>query len=272
MGKFDGILFCTDLDGTLFKDDKTISEENIKAIEYFKSEGGIFTFITGRMPFFASEVYNVVKPNTYIGCINGGGLYDYVKGDYIWKNVLPKEALELVECIDKKFANVGIQVNTFYKVYFSKENETMVKFRQITGIPNLVKHYNDVTEEMAKILFGSENEDELLAVRDILLSHPLAYKFDFVRSEKTLFEILPKGIKKGAALSKMCEVLGVNPAKTVAIGDYNNDISMFKVAKVGIAVANACEEAKSAADYITVSNEENAIAKVVFDLENGKFL
>ena len=44
MGKFDGILICTDLDGTLYKNDKTISEENKEAIEYFKREGGYFTF------------------------------------------------------------------------------------------------------------------------------------------------------------------------------------------------------------------------------------
>lgn len=66
--------------------------------------------------------------------------------------------------------------------------------------------------------------------------------------------------------------MNLDPEKTVAIGDYNNDISMFKAAKVGIAVANACEEAKAAADFVTVSNEESAIARVIYDLENGKYL
>ena len=50
MKKFEGILLCTDLDGTLYRNDKSISPENRKAIEYFKREGGCFTFITGRMP------------------------------------------------------------------------------------------------------------------------------------------------------------------------------------------------------------------------------
>lgn len=74
MDRFDGILLCTDLDGTLFNNDRTVSEENIKAIEFFKSKGGRFSFITGRMPFFAVDVYNTVRPNAPIGCINGGGL------------------------------------------------------------------------------------------------------------------------------------------------------------------------------------------------------
>ena len=61
MKKFDGIMICTDLDGTLLQSDKTISEENTRAIEYFKSEGGRFTFITGRMHYFANEMYNAIK-------------------------------------------------------------------------------------------------------------------------------------------------------------------------------------------------------------------
>ena len=71
MGKFDGILICTDLDGTLYRNDKTISKENKEAIEYFKREGGWFTFITGRMPYYSQQAYNAAKPNVPFGCING---------------------------------------------------------------------------------------------------------------------------------------------------------------------------------------------------------
>ncbi|MBQ6848304.1 MAG: HAD hydrolase family protein, partial [Clostridia bacterium] len=47
---------------------------------------------------------------------------------------------------------------------------------------------------------------------------------------------------------------------------------MFDTAKIGIAVSNACKEALAAADYITVSNEENALAKVIYDLQVGKYV
>lgn len=72
MGRFDGILICTDLDGTLLNSDRRISKENLEAIEYFKQEGGIFTFVTGRMPFFVSDMYEAVQPNAPFGCVNGG--------------------------------------------------------------------------------------------------------------------------------------------------------------------------------------------------------
>ncbi len=271
MSKFNGVLICTDLDGTLLRNDNTISNENLNAIEYFKQEGGIFTFVTGRMPFFCSEIYNIVKPNAPFGCVNGGGLYDYHKQEYIWTSVMPDNVVELIRCIDEKFNDIGIQVNTFHQTYFCKENQTMENFRKVTNLPNIVCRYNEVKDPIAKIIFGSENDEVILHIKETLTAHPLADWFDFIRSEKTLIEILPKDIGKGTAVKKLVRYLDIDINKTIAIGDYNNDISMFNTAKIGIAVSNACKDALHAANYITVSNEENALAKVIYDLQDGKY-
>lgn len=268
MGKFSGMLICTDLDGTLLKNDKSISKENIDAIEYFKSEGGYFTFITGRMPSFVLDFYNLLKPNTYVGCANGSALYDFENKKYVWTAKMKDGAKELTRLIDKKFPKVGIQVNTYYKVYFSKDNQTMKYFRKVTNAENLKMHYDDVCEPLAKVIFGTDDEVEIKEIEKTLTNHPLAKNFGFIRSEKSLFEILPKGIGKGSTLKKLAEMLDIK--NTVAIGDYNNDISMFETAKIGVAVSNACDDAKAKADFITVSNEENAVAKVIFDLEKEK--
>ena len=269
MGKFDGILICTDLDGTILKNDKTISPENLNAIEYFKSEGGYFTFITGRMPYYAIDMYNLIKPNAPIGCVNGGGVYDYNEQKYIWTSTMPSGVNKLIEMIDRELPSVGINVSTFYKTYFAKDNAAMQRFRAAAKLPNLVKHYTEVDEPIGKIIFATNIEEEIQAVHKMLLSHPDADKFDFIRSERSLFEILPKGISKGIAIKKLAEYLNIDISKTVAIGDYDNDISMFSAAGIGIAVSNACENAIRAADYVTVSNEEHAIAKVISDIENG---
>jgi len=269
MGRFDGYLICTDLDGTLYKNDKTISRENKEAIAYFKKEGGYFTFITGRMPYYSLDAYNAVEPNVAFGCVNGGALYDGEKKEYIWTNEMPPSVLELVKYIDEQLATMGIQVCVFNRTYFIKENETMKKFRETTKVPNCVRHYSEVKEPIAKILFGSSLNEDILALERILKSHPLADSFEFVRSSNTLFEILPKGVNKGWALSKLARHLNVEPKKTIAVGDYNNDIGMFKAAGLGIAVSNACKEALDAADLVTVSNEEHAIARVIYDLESG---
>ena len=65
--------------------------------------------------------------------------------------------------------------------------------------------------------------------------------------------------------------MNIDIKNTVAIGDYNNDIGMFRAARFGIAVSNACPEALAVADFVTVSNEEHAIAQVIYDIEGGKY-
>lgn len=267
MGKFDDILLCSDLDGTLLNSKHIISDENKKAIEYFKSEGGIFTFVTGRMPFFVTEIYNRVQPNAPFGCVNGGGLYDGLAQKYVWTAEMDGDVFELVRTVDEKLPNVGIQVNTYDKVYFCKDNDVMVNFRKVTKLRKTVRDYNEIDEPIAKIVFGSDSDDEIEELERLLKGNAISQRFDFIRSEKTLYEILPKGTGKGNAVTNLVKLLEIDLNKTIAIGDYDNDISMFKAAGVGIAVANACDNALATADCVTVSNDENAVAEVIYNLE-----
>lgn len=264
-------MLCTDLDGTLLQSDHTVSRDNLDAISYFQREGGLFTFVTGRMPYFAEDVYETVTPNAPVACCNGGVIYDFRTREYVWKMELSKKARELVMQVIRQVEGVGLQINTFERVYFCQENSAMEWFRDITGMPNLVRDYDAVSEPIAKIVFGDEDEDHINAVMRILNSHPLAEQFDFIRSEYRLYEILPKGVSKGKGLEKLAEHLNVDMRKTIAVGDYNNDVPMIRAAGVGIAVANAVDEAKASADHITVSNDEHAIARIISDLEKGAF-
>lgn len=268
MGKFDGILICTDLDGTLLRRNKSVSEENLKAIEYFKSEGGLFTFVTGRVPDIVYEIYNSVKPNIPFGCINGGGIFDGEKNEYIWKMGADESIINLVETVDINIPDAAILVHTFDKTYFCKENDITEWYIKIVKPTYYSKHYREVNEEVAKVVFGFNNEEICIKLEKILKDHPSADKFDFVRSEKRLYEVLPKGSGKGRSIEKLAEIYSIK--NTVAIGDFYNDIPMFESAKVAVAVSNACDEAKRRADYVTVSNEEDAIAQVIYDIENGK--
>ena len=270
MKTFEGILICTDLDGTILRNDKSISRENSEAIEYFKSNGGRFTFVTGRMPYFSQKAREMINPNAPIGCINGGGVYDYEKEEYVFAEIMSREALDLVEYAEKNIDDIGISVYTFDRIYFSAENSAMKEFRTVTGVENAVMHYRDINVPLAKIVFGDKNLENKAKLEKLLSSHPLAEKFELISSEKTLFEILPKGVNKGSVLPKLCYNLGIDIRKTIAVGDYDNDIPMIRAAGLGVAVANACDEAKAAADLITVSNEEHAIAKIICDLESGK--
>ena len=118
-------------------------------------------------------------------------------------------------------------------------------------------------------MFADEpkNIDELAKV---LAGHPMAENFNILRSDEIYYEILPKNSNKGNLLIKLAEILGVDIKNTIAIGDNDNDIAMLETAGVGYAVSNASQGAKEAADIITVSNEEHAIAKIIEDLDKRR--
>ena len=146
----------------------------------------------------------------------------------------------------------------------------MDNFLAVTGIDRVECHYEDVAEPTLKVVFGHDDAEQITALARFLSSHPKAHLFDFIRSERTLYEILPKGASKGTALRKMTELFGIDISKTIAVGDYNNDISMLETAGAGFAVANAVPEVKAVADYTTVSNNDGAISAIVDMLDCGK--
>lgn len=272
MGKFDGILICTDLDGTLLKNDKTISKENRDAIEYFKREGGYFTFVTGRMPYTSRLLYEMVKPNAPVGCINGGGIYDFEKGEYLWSLTLSDGAAELVDAVTDCVPSCGVLLNSLEGLYCCRENEITEMRCKITGVSAAFAEYGAIASPMGKVVFCEDGEENILKIAEMLKNHPRADEFDFIRSERMLYEILPKGSSKGDLLPHLAEILGVDMAKTIAVGDYYNDVSMIRDAGVGVAVANAVDEAKIVADRITVSNEESAIAKIISEVDSGEIV
>lgn len=268
MKKFEKILIATDLDGTLLRKDKSISDENLRAIEYFKENGGIFTFITGRIPPGAKMVYEKIKPNAPFGCMNGGGIYDYIKKEMIWSMPIDLSALELVKYVEENLPEMGIKLAATEKTYCHKRNDYTERHRREEGLEELLIHYNDVTDTVAKILFADKPENiDVLA--KMLVKHPKAKDFNILRSDEIYYEILPKNSSKGNLLRKLAEILKVDMKNTIAIGDNDNDISMLETAGTGYAVSNASQGAKEAADIITVSNEEHAIAKIIEELDKS---
>lgn len=263
MKKFEGILFATDLDGTLLCDDKSISEENKRAIEYFIAEGGMFTFITGRIPTATESILNKVKTNIPIGCSNGGAVYDYMNKKILWSVALDKSVMEMIEFVDENLPSMGIEVLSHENIYFYKKSRATEKHRIDEKLPDLA--YSDMKsdEKIAKILFAGE-ENEIAELAKMLKTHPRAEEFEFVRSDPNYYEILPKGISKADALKKLAQLCGAK--KTIAAGDNENDAKMLKEATVSFAVANASPEAKAAARYMTVSNEEDAIARIIEEI------
>ncbi|MGN0106470.1 MAG: Cof-type HAD-IIB family hydrolase [Hominilimicola sp.] len=269
MGKFDGILLCTDLDDTLLTTDKRVSEENSRAIEYFKSEGGLFTFVTGRVPMGARLMLEYVHPNAPMVCFNGAAIYDFKDDKMLWSRSLDDKAIEVVEYIDNLFDFVGIEVCTDDKIYFCRVNRVLEEHQTLERLPDNFLDYHDIPETWKKVLFMAES-DELGLIKDAIASSPFADKYTFVQSSPWYYELLPKNASKGEGLMHLADLLSIDRSRTIGVGDNENDLTMIKMAGKGIAVSNAIDAVKQAADYITVDNNSNAIAAVIKAIENGE--
>ena len=95
------------------------------------------------------------------------------------------------------------------------------------------------------------------------LSVELQGQLSVYRSEPFFLELVPQGIDKAQSLSVLLNKLNMNREEMVAVGDGYNDLSMIQFAGLGVAMGNAQEPVKKAADYITLSNEEDGVAAVV---------
>lgn len=269
MGKFDGMLLCTDLDDTLLTTDKKISDENRKAIEYFKSEGGLFTFATGRVPVGAKLMLKYVEPNAPMVCFNGAGIYDFKKEALLWSRSLDADAAAAVEYMDKMFDFIGIEVCTAEKIYFCKVNRVVEEHKILESLPENDLDYREIKEDWKKILFMVE-ADEIQRVREAVAASPFADKYTFVQSSPWYYELLPKGSSKGEGLLALADLMGVDRKNTIGIGDNENDLMLVKMAGRGVAVANAVDEIKEAADFVTADNNSHAVAAVIYALERGE--
>lgn len=269
MGVFDGILLCTDLDGTLFTNDKRVSEGNSRAIEHFKAEGGKFAFATGRVPRGAALAAEYAKPNTPIICYNGAGIFDYSDSRLLWHRTLDYSVFDAVDMVCERLPQVGLEICTTKSIFYSRENNVTRESRDMQNFDDNPIEYRDITEEIIKIVFMMEQQ-YIPDIRRILAESEYADKYTFSQSSDKYYEILPKGATKGQAVLELARMLGIDGAGVVAMGDNENDIDMIRRAGVGIAVSNASKEVLSAADYITVDNEHNAVAAVIEALEMGK--
>ena len=89
-----------------------------------------------------------------------------------------------------------------------------------------------------------------------------------VQTAAFYLEVIPRTINKGQGILDICRALGITKEEVIAFGDSHNDIPMLKTAGMGVAMGNAHPDVKAAADYITLSNNEDGIAAALDTLMN----
>ena len=157
-----------------------------------------------------------------------------------------------------------MQVGIFTKdvLYNNEEvvNDGFRKDQDIMKLPRLkFKDFDDIEEKVARINFMG-NQDELDKFYEEN-KEVLEKDYMTMRNETYSLEVLKKSSGKANSLEKLCEYLNIDLANVAYFGDGANDVEAIKLAGLGIAMGNAKEETKEAADYVTSTNDEAGLAE-----------
>lgn len=267
MRKMKKVLF-TDLDGTLLKNDKSISGKNKAAIREMQKAGHQLVISTGRTPESALDAIkelNLTGSGCYLSACNGAVLYDCSRQCISKEYTLP---LEQVRYLFSEGARYGIHVHSYADGYVISEREDpeTLQYERATGRPYRICEdvFSVIKKEPNKVLLISlDDRERLLEFQRDHLDWEKDRCSSFFSCREYL-EYCPKDINKGSSLMEICRILNVDPGSVFAAGDSENDCFMLRAAGMGIAVKNAAPEVKAASDFITENdNEHDAVAEII---------
>ena len=116
---------------------------------------------------------------------------------------------------------------------------------------------------MPKFILLGNGDDAYLADVEQKMKDKFQENLSISRSEAFFLEVMAKGIDKAKSLERLLEIKNATKEEMIACGDGYNDLSMISFAGLGVAMGNAVDGVKNVADYVTLSNDEDGVAKVV---------
>ncbi len=250
MGKYTGILLMSDFDGTLYADG-SVSRENCEAIRHFQAEGGLFSLCSGRPPKWLSQWADCFVPNTWSVMLNGTLFCDMSAGVTAFDKTLGGDVIDFANEI--RLACPKLDFIRFH------DRDTHMDMPPDAPIVS-----SSLPSPLYKLIFHAPAE--LSDGYTDYIKKAAEGRYLVARSWINGIELQIKGSGKGDAVGKFKALLGERAATVVAVGDYENDIDMIRAADIGYAVENALPSVKAAADRVTVSCRDSAIAKIIGEL------
>ncbi|MBZ4488256.1 Cof-type HAD-IIB family hydrolase [Microbacterium sp. cx-55] len=260
-----------DVDGTILDHGRTIAPSTIDAIRAARAGGVPVYLSTGRS---AGDIHPDVQAIGFDGAITNGGAYAAVGSEVLVADPMPEDAVARLEAF---FADAGIHyfLQTDEAVYASVEVQAVVaqmlnrwlsahEGAEPQSAPQGRPRFRDLDtidrSRVAKAVFVSETADAVERARV-----ELGDTFHVVSGSMPLpggsnGEIGMRGVTKGSAIQTVLDHLGIDAADAIGIGDSWNDVEMFEVCGVGIAMGNASDELKALADEVTTSVLDDGVA------------
>jgi len=245
-------LLLFDLDDTLLRSDKTISDRTKLSLKKCKDKGYLIGISTSRSEHNCIPFLKDISPDILI---SSGGALIKKDNEYIYKAIFDKEKTNQLITTAREIcgSDIEITIDTINAHYWNYKIDPNKKDNSWGDC--IWSDFNDFSDEALKIcfeIFDEEKANKLMNIFDDCDS----LKF----SQGYWYKFTVKGVTKQSALDIICESCDISVNDIIAFGDDLADIGMLKSCGIGVAVANALDEVKEVADIIIASNDEDGIA------------
>lgn len=256
-----------DLDGTLTNSAKEITPHTLKTLLRLQEEQGVRLILASGRPVYGiaplADQLQLDRHHGYIMAYNGGQIIDWTTREVLYEQMLDPEVLPyFYDCAKRG----GFEILTYDGDAVISEHpenpyvqyECMLNKMPARRVDNFLEAIHGLKPKC--LIVG---EPEPLAGLEQEMAARLSETNGVYRSEAFFLELVPKGIDKAASLEALLQKLGHTREELIACGDGYNDLSMIRYAGLGVAMANAKPEVREAADFVTLSNEEDGVAYAV---------
>ena len=255
MGIFDGYLLMSDIDGTFEKATSYPRPEiNVAAVDHFTKNGGRFAFATGRLADHLVERRLSELTNAPCCICNGSYVYDYEKETVLFSRHLPFTVAEFFE---------------YFKPFIPHSRLLSlvvdIKTAESFNLKNCELPRGLLDKKCAKIVATMDTEENADMLERALLSLPFFSDTLICKSWKFGVEVLPGDGTKGDAIKFIKEYCGAHTS--VGIGDYGNDLPLITHADIGVAVGDAVQSLRDAADLVVCECDCGAVSDLIYKLE-----
>lgn len=257
-------LVAIDVDGTLLDSHNELSNETAAAIRAVRDEGIGVTLVSGRGHLPLRQLLQQLDlQQPFIG---SGGAYiaDPITGQVIEHSLLDRKDIEIIVGLART-ARVGIFFEEQERLIGEAKPEIMNSIRAISGVEVIeTKDILRATEEAPTKMFMTSEHAALVPLEHAIRQRQL--NVNLVYSAPIYLEATRQGVNKGYALKRLSAHLGIPVERIAVIGDGGNDVSMFQVAGLAIAMGNALPEVKAAADVVAPTNDAGGVAWALREL------
>jgi hypothetical protein len=264
VSKFDGVLFFSDYDDTLYNSNLTVSAENHAAIRYFMENGGRFSIATGRAfrTFTPQIARENLEFNAPVVLSNGASIYDYQEKKYLVRTQVCRETPERMRQLCRVFPELAFEAYHGEDVYIFNPNIVTYKHLERVSVPyTLCSSVDEMPLPWMKVII-EQDEPYLKEIQGYILEH-WAEDYEVIFSNKYLLEVTNKGSNKGTLVTKVAELLNIASDHIYCIGDNQNDIPMLEKSAIPFAPANCAEPVKAWGARVLGHCDDHAVAQAI---------